>query len=102
MRTGGNTFPSIIFFTINIIFDYITRNLAEQENKNITCSLEEENKLAKYNCELSPEEKINIQKVSINYDFNFNSPYELSVSPLAEYNKDKIMNQTSNLQQKAT
>ena len=97
MRTGGNTFPSIIFFTINIIFDYITRNLAEQENKNITCSLEEENKLAKYNCELSPEEQINIQKVSINYDFNFNSPYELSVSPLAEYNKDKIMNQTSNL-----
>ena len=97
MRTGGNTFPSIIFFTINIIFDYITRNLVEQENKNITCSLEEENKLAKYNCELSPEEQINIQKVSINYDFNFNSPYELSVSPLAEYNKDKIMNQTSNL-----
>jgi hypothetical protein len=39
---------------------------------------------------------MNIQKVSINYDFNFNSPYELSVSPLAEYNKDKIMNQTSN------
>ena len=97
LRTGGNEFPNIIFFTINIIFDYIGRNLAEQANKNITCSLEEENKLAKYNCMLSSQDKMNIQKVSINYDFNFNSPYELSVSPFAEFNKDKIMNQTSNI-----
>ena len=95
-RTGGSICPNIIFFTINIIFDYIVRNL-EESNKNITCSLEDEDKLAKYNCELNPEEKMNIQKVSINYDFNFNSPYELSVSPLAEYNKDKIMNQTFNI-----
>ena len=87
--TGGNYFPNIIFFTINIIFDYIARNL-EESNKNITCSLEDEDKLAKYNCELNQEEKMNIQKVSINYDFNFNRPYELLISPLAEYNKEQI------------
>ena len=95
-RIGGSICPRIVFFTINIIFDYIARNL-EESNKNITCFLEDEDKLAKYNCELNPEEKMNIQKVLINYDFNFNSPYELSVSPLAEYNKDKLMNQTSNI-----
>ena len=95
-RIGGSICPRIVFFTINIIFDYIARNL-EESNKNITCILEDEDKLAKYNCELNPEEKMNIQKVLINYDFNFNSPYELSVSPLAEYNKDKLMNQTSNI-----
>ena len=96
LRNGGDYFPNIIFFTINIIFDYIVRNL-EESNKNITCSLEDEDKLAKYNCELNPEEKMNIHKVSINYDFNFNRPYELSATPLAEYNKDKLINQTSNI-----
>jgi len=39
------------------MFDYNVRNLVEQLNKNIACSLEDTNKLAKYNCKLNPEEK---------------------------------------------
>jgi len=88
-------FPKYIFFTINIIFEYIVRNLAEQSNQNITCSLENEKKeLANYNCTYNPVEKMDIMKITVNYDFNFNYPIELLTTPIADYNKDKIVNQT--------
>ena len=94
-KISGNSLPRKIFFTISLIFNYITRIL-EEVDKNITCSLEDEDKLAKYNCEYSPNETINITGVSINYDFNFNTPFELTVTPLAEFNKDKIHTLTQN------
>ena len=94
-KISGNSLPRTIFFTISLIFNYITRIL-EEVDKNITCSLEDEDKLAKYNCEYSPNETINITGVSINYDFNFNTPFELTVTPLAEFNKDKIHTLTQN------
>ena len=94
-KLSGNSFPRTIFFTISLIFNYITRIL-EEANKNITCSLDEENNLAKYNCEYYPNEAINITGVSINYDFNFNTPFELTVTPSAEFNKDKIHTLTQN------
>ena len=93
---GGFSYPKYIFFTINIIFEYIVRNLAEQSNQNVTCSLESEEKLVKYNCASNPLEKMDINNITVNYDFNFSHPYELVVIPFAQYNKDKITNQTDN------
>jgi hypothetical protein len=78
------------------MFDYNVRNLVEQLNKNIACSLEGTNKLAKYNCKLNPEEKMDIKKITINYDFDFNNSYDLEISSLALFNKDKIVNRTDN------
>ena len=78
MKMNIFNFPSMIFFTIDIMFEYAVRNLIEQFNKNLTCSFEDENKLVKYNCILIPEEKRDIKKITLNFDFNFSSPYDLS------------------------
>ena len=43
------------------MFEYTVRNLVEQSNKNLTWSLEDEEKLVKYYCILNPEEKIDIK-----------------------------------------
>jgi NADH:ubiquinone oxidoreductase subunit 3 (subunit A) len=94
LNVEGFAFPKFIFFTIEIFFEYIVRNLVEKSNQNLTCSLEENEKLAKYNCKLNPEEKMNIIKIIMNYDFNFNNPYDLIISPYAQFNKDKIIKQT--------
>ena len=51
MNINGNDFPKKITFTVNIIFDYILRILTEKSKKTATCTLKEENKLVKYNCE---------------------------------------------------
>ena len=96
MKIESFNFPRTIFFTIEIMFDYDVRNLVEQLNKNIECSLEGTNKLAKYNCKLNPEEKMDIKKITINYDFDFNNSYDLEISSLALFNKDKIVNRTDN------
>jgi len=88
-------FPKKITFTVNIIFDYILRILSEKSKKTTTCTLKEENKLVKYNCEINQAEDIDIKNIEVNYDFDFNKPYELLVSPIAEFNKDKIINQTT-------
>ena len=88
-------FPKKITFTVNI--------LSEKSKKTTTCTLKEKNKLVKYNCEINQTENIDIKNIEVNYDFDFNKSYELLVSPLAEFNKDKIINQitakisTSNL-----
>ena len=37
---------------------------------------------------------MDIKKITVNFDFNFSSPYDLS--PLAEFNRDKIINRTIN------
>jgi hypothetical protein len=95
MNTNGNDFPKKITFTINIIFDYILRILSEKSKKTATCTLKEQNKLVKYNCEINQTENIDIKNIEVNYDFDFNKPYELLVSPIAEFNKDKIINQTT-------
>ena len=55
MKYEVNNYPNIIFFTVDILFDYIFRNLAEQTNKNITFSLEDEKKLVEYKCILNIE-----------------------------------------------
>jgi len=91
-------FPKFIFFTINIIFEYTLRNLDEKLNQNLTCSLEKEGKLVNYNCRSNPQEKMNIMKITANNDFNFNFniPYDFIISPFAQFNKDKIINQTGN------
>ena len=89
-------FPKFIFFTIDIIFEYTFRNLDEKLNQNLTCSLEEEGKLVKYNCRSNPQEKMDIMKITANNDFNFNYPYVLIISPFAQFNKDKIVNKTGN------
>ena len=94
MKYEVNNYTNIIFFTVDILFDYIFRNLAEQTNKNIICSLEDEKKLVKYKCILNIEEKLDIKKITVNYDFNFNVPYDLLVSPIASFTMDKIFNQT--------
>ena len=69
--------------------------LSEKSKKTTTCTLKEENKLVKYNCEINQTENIDIKNIEVNYDFDFNKPYELLVSPIAEFNKDKIINQTT-------
>jgi len=91
-------FPKFIFFTIDIIFEYSFRNLDEKLNQNLTCSLEEEGKLLKYNCRSDPQEQMDIMKITANNDFifNFNYPYDLIISPFAQFNKDKIVNITGN------
>ena len=95
MIINGNDFPKKITFTINIIFDYILRILSEKSKKTATCILKEENKLVKYNCEINQTENIDIKNIEVNYDFDFDKPYELKVSSIAEFNKDKIINQTT-------
>ena len=95
MNINGNDFPKNISFTVNIIFDYILRILTEKSKKTATCTLKEESKLVKYNCEVNQTENIYIKNIEVNYDFDFNRSYEIAVSPLAEYNKDKIINQTT-------
>ena len=45
------------------MFEYTVRNLVEQSNKNLTWSLEDEEKLVKYYCLLNPEEKMDIKKL---------------------------------------
>ena len=95
MNINGNDFPKNISFTVNIIFDYILRILTEKSQKTATCTLKEESKLVKYNCEVNQTENIYIKNIEVNYDFDFNRSYEIAVSPLAEYNKDKIINQTT-------
>ena len=95
INDGGNDFPKKITFTVNIIFDYILRILTEKSKKTATCTLKEESKLVKYNCEVNQTENIYIKNIEVNYDFDFNRSYEIAVSPLAEYNKDKIINQTT-------
>ena len=95
MIIDGNDFPKKITFTINIIFDYILRILSEKSKKTATCILKEENKLVKYNCEINQTENIDIKNIEANFDFDFNKQYELLVSPIAEFNKDKIINQTT-------
>jgi hypothetical protein len=57
----------------------------------------DEDKLARYDCIFNPEQKMNITNVSLNYDFNFNTPYEMTISPLASFTKDKLINQTGNI-----
>ena len=99
LKINGFIFPKSIFFTIDIIFEYIVRNLDELSNQNLTCSFEEEKKLAKYNCRSNPLEKMNIMKITANNDFNFNfnNSYDLIIIPFAQFNRDKIVNQTGNL-----
>ena len=99
LKINGFIFPKSIFFTIDIIFEYIVRNLDELSNQNLTCSFEEEKKLAKYNCRSNPLEKMNIMKITANNDFNFNfnNSYDLIIIPSAQFNRDKIVNQTGNL-----
>ena len=98
LKINGFIFPKSIFFTIDIIFEYIVRNLDELSNQNLTCSFEEEKKLAKYNCRSNPLEKMNIMKITANNDFNFNfnNSYDLIIIPFAQFNRDKIVNQTGN------
>ena len=95
MDINENDFPKKITFSVNIIFDYILRILSEKSKKTATCILKEENKLVKYNCEINQTENIDIKNIEVNYDFDFDKPYELKVSPIAEFNKDKIINQTT-------
>jgi hypothetical protein len=95
MIIDRNDFPKKITFTINIIFDYILRILSEKSKKTAICILKEENKLVKYNCEINQTENIDIKNIEANFDFDFNKQYELLVSPMAEFNKDKIINQTT-------
>ena len=99
LKYEGITFPKFLFFTINIMFEYIGRNLAEQTNQNLTCSLESEDKLEKYNCKSNQVEQMNIMKIIVNYDFyfNFNHSYDLVISPFAQFYRDKIVNQTGNI-----
>ena len=61
MDINGNDFPKKMIFTINIIFDYILRILSEKSKKTATCTLKEENKLVKYNCEINQTENIDIK-----------------------------------------
>ena len=80
------------------MFEYIGRNLVEQSNQRLTCSLEDKEKLEKYNCESNAVEQMNIMKITVNYDFNFsfNHSYDLVISPFAQFNRDKIVNLTGN------
>ena len=99
LKSEGISFPKLLLFTINIMFEYIGRNLVEQSNQKLTCSLADEEKLEKYNCESNAVEQMNIMKITVNYDFsfNFNNSYDLVISPFAQFNRDKIVNQTGNI-----
>ena len=41
--------------------------------------------------------KLDIKKITVNYDFNFNVPCDLLFSRIASFTMDKIVNQTWNL-----
>lgn len=38
--------------------------------------------------------KLDIKKITVNYDFNFNVPCDLLFSRIASFTMDKIVNQT--------
>ena len=99
LKSEGISFPKLLLFTINIMFEYIGRNLVEQSNQKLTCSLADEEKLEKYNCESNAVDQMNIMKITVNYDFNFNfnNSYDLVISPFAQFYRDKIVNQTGNI-----
>jgi hypothetical protein len=83
-----------MYFTLSIRYSNYIRKL-EEMNLIAHCTLDEERKdLLEYNCEASPEQEINITGISLNFDFAFIIPIDLSISPLALLNKDKLMERT--------
>ena len=81
---------------MKITYKYALRVLDEQSNENVECTFAKEKKLAKYNCQLSFKRKINIENITISFNFIFSSAAELIISPIALFNKDKLQNQTGN------
>ena len=90
--------PKNIYFTLFIIFSNYVRYL-DETNGTATCTLNEEenDKLYQYNCEAKPKQEVNLKNITVNYDFDFQTPYELTISPQAEINKDKLIEQTGDM-----
>ena len=83
-----------MYFTLSIRYSNYIRKL-EEMNLIAHCILDEERKdLSEYNCEANPKQEINITGVSLNFDFVFLNPIDLSISPLALLNKDKLIELT--------
>ena len=81
---------------MKITYKYSLRVIDEQSNENVECTFAKEKKLAKYDWELSFKRKINIENITISFNFIFSSAAELIISPIALFNKDKLQNQTGN------
>ena len=91
-------YPRNVYFTLFIFFSNYMRSLDDSMNVTSSCSFNEENdKLLSYNCEAKPEKEISLTNATVNYDFDFQAPYELYESSQALYNKDKLHEQTGDL-----
>ena len=91
-------YPRNVYFTLFIFFSNYMRYLDDSMNVTSSCSFNEENdKLLSYNCEAKPEKEISLTNATVNYDFDFQAPYELYESSQALYNKDKLHEQTGDL-----
>ena len=62
---------------MKITYKYALRVIDEQSNENVECTFAKEKKLAKYDWELSFKRKINIENITISFNFIFSSAAEL-------------------------